>query len=367
MSIRRAGLVRVGFRRAGSGDSGGLPSPLTPDAVLFVNSAGTKATTSTQFLYKDGGFGQKQLAVLGDATALLPTDSAFLVVKKTSGAVSAIFDGGGVSPNLIQLKSGGGGTRDAISYDNPNGFQIGGAVPGFNNSGIQLDPGNPGFALTSFTSDGWLFSSNVVGPLVRLDGNNNLQMQVNGTAANPALSFLNSAGTGLFLSAANVLAVATNNAEIARFTSTGLGLQNGAVGAPSAFFVNSTTTGIYRSAANVLGIAASGTAAMTVAQNQVVIRPGTVGTPSFVLTSGDTTGLYRNAANDVAFGAGGVRQGGWTSNGMYFLNKVSFFGAAAVGQRAKTGTAPAGAAYGANEQAMLNDCFNTLLGLGVLV
>jgi hypothetical protein len=367
LSIRPVGLVRLGFRRLGSSSSGGLPyvTPLIAQAVLYVNAAGTKATTSSGLLYEDS---DGTLAVLLDGTSYTPiTDKAGLTVKKTSGAISAIFDGGGSSNNILQLRNGGGGSRDSIISTNVSGFQVGGnAAGGFDNAGVTFDPGTPGNAQITATA-GHFVVSNGSFPIVDINGTSNLQMQVDGTAANPALGFVGSAGLGLYRSAANVLSVAVSAAELARFTATGVGFPNGAVGAPAGFFINSTTTGFYRSAANTFAIAANGTAALVVSQNQVIARPGAVATPSIVLTSGDTTGLYRNAANDVAFAAGSARQGGWTSNGLYFLNKVSFFGATAVGQRAKTGTPPAGAAYTANEQALLNDCVNTLLGLGVLI
>lgn len=355
----------MGFRRLGEG-GGGLPyvSPLTPNAVLFVNAAGTKATTSTKLLYEES---ESTLAILLDGTTYSSVaDQGGLLVKKNSGAVSAIFDAGGAAPNIVQLRNGGGGARDSITSSNIGGFSVGGSTSAPSQSGITLDPGNAGSAQITATTDHFVVSPGS-GPIVDINATNNLQFQVDGTAGNPAVGFSGSTGLGLYRAGANVLGIASSGAEVARVTATGVGVVNGAVGAPALFFTNSATTGLYRSAANVVGIAANGTAAMTVAQNQVVIRPGTVGTPSFVFTSGDTTGMYRNAANDVAFAAGGVRQGGWTSSGFYFLNKASFFGVAAVGQRAKTSSgAAAGATYGANEQAMLNDVFNTLIGLGPL-
>lgn len=367
MGIRPVGLVRVGFRRAGSAAASGLPfaSPLVADAVLFVNSAGTEATTATSLLYKDPGSGAKTLAVLDDGTSLVPADNASFVVKKTSGRVSAIYDAGG-SANVIQLKGGGGLGRDSISSDSAAGFQIGGAVPGFNNSGITLDAGNPGFAAITFASDHFLFGTQAAGTILDINGTTNLQFQVDGSAANPAVGFVGSAGLGIYRAGAGILGIAAGAAEVARATTQGLGLINGAAGTPSLFFAASPTTGLYRSAANVVGIAANGTAALTIAQNQATFRPGSVGTPAIVLSGGTTTGLYQVAATDIGFSSGGVKQGGFNGNGAYFVNKVSFFGAAAVGQRAKTGTAPAGLAYTANEQAMLNDAFNTLIGLGVL-
>lgn len=155
--MRPAELQRLGLRRLGStSGSGGLPydTPLTPNAVVFINAAGTKATTSTQLLYKDPGTGSKTFAVLNDATTLQPTDDACFVVKKTSGRVTAIFDGGGFSNNLVQLKNGGGGTRDSISSDNVNGFQIGtSAAGGLDQSGITMDPGTAGNAFMTIATD----------------------------------------------------------------------------------------------------------------------------------------------------------------------------------------------------------------------
>lgn len=154
MSIRPVGLVRVGLRRLGSSSSGGLPfvSPLIANAVLYVNAAGTKATTNAGLLFEES---DGTLAVLLDGTSYTPiTDKAGLIVKKNSGSVSAILDGGGASPNLVQLRNGGGGSRDSITSSNLGGFQVGtNAGGGFNNSGITMDPGNVGFSALTLDSD----------------------------------------------------------------------------------------------------------------------------------------------------------------------------------------------------------------------
>lgn len=164
MSIRRAGTVRVGFRRLGDSGGAGLAfeAPLVPSAVLFVNSAGTKATSSTSLLYKDPGSGAKTLAVLDDGTALLPTDNASFVVKKNSGRISAIFDAGG-DHNLIELRNGGGASRDQITSSNPGGFAIGGVAVGFSNCSLGMDPGTAGNSFMTLTADQLSFQSTKAG------------------------------------------------------------------------------------------------------------------------------------------------------------------------------------------------------------
>jgi hypothetical protein len=365
VGIRPVGLVRVGFRRAGSASPSGLPfaSPLVPNAVVRIDPTGAQATTGADLLWMEA---DQALAVLTDATAYVPvTDSAGLVVKKNSGRLSVLLDAGGFAPNTVLLRNGGGGTRDTVISTNLNGLGISGGTAAASASGLTLDGGGLGNAQITATTDHFVVSTSG-GPLLDINGTNNLQFQVDGSAANPAVGFIGSAGLGIYRAGAGILGIAAGAAEVARATTQGLGLINGAVGTPSLFFTASPTTGLYRSAANVVGIAANGTAALTIAQNQATFRPGSVGTPAIVLSGGTTTGLYQVAATDIGFSSGGVKQGGFNANGCYFVNKVSFFGVAAVGQRAKTGTAPAGALYTANEQAMLNDAFNTLIGLGVL-
>ncbi len=164
MTVRELGLVRVGFRRIGAPASTGLPytSPLVPDAVVTINHAGTSATTSAALLFNPSGEGT--LALLFDGTTYSPvTDQAVLLVKKTSGVQSAIFDGGGFSENLIELRNGGGGTTDKIFSTNVNGFSVGGNVGGFNNSGITFQPGTVGNAFMTLTSDQLSFQSTRVG------------------------------------------------------------------------------------------------------------------------------------------------------------------------------------------------------------
>lgn len=154
MGLRPVGLVRLGFRRLGSRAGAGLPytAPLNPNALVYINSAGTSATTSPQLLFDPAGEGS--LAVLFDGTTYTPiTDRAALLVKKTSGIQSAIFDAGGFAANLIELRNGGGGSADAITSSNINGLQIGGNAGGFTNSGISLQPGSPGFSSITISTD----------------------------------------------------------------------------------------------------------------------------------------------------------------------------------------------------------------------
>lgn len=164
MSIRRAGFIRMGFRRLGGGaTSSGLPysSPLVPDAVVTINHSGTTATTSAALLFNPSGEGS--LAILFDGTTYNPvTDRAALLVKKTSGVQSAVFDAGG-DRNLIELRNGGGASRDIISSTNPGGFGISGAAAGFNNCSLAMDPGTPGNSFMTLTADQLSFQSTRVG------------------------------------------------------------------------------------------------------------------------------------------------------------------------------------------------------------
>jgi hypothetical protein len=154
MTVRRIRTQRVGSRRIGADSGSGLPyaTPLAANALLRVNATATQATSTAGLLYDVNGDGT--LAVLADGTSYTNvTDQAALTIKKNSGRRSLVLDAGGAAPNTVELRNGGGGTRDAITSTNVNGFQVGGNVGGFNNSGLFLDPGNPGFATITVTTD----------------------------------------------------------------------------------------------------------------------------------------------------------------------------------------------------------------------
>lgn len=81
----------------------------------------------------------------------------------------------------------------------------------------------------------------------------------NGSAADPSLSFQSDPDLGLYRESADVLAVASNGAQVGRFTTTGYQAIPGTVTTPGISFVGDGNTGIYREAADTIAFATNGT------------------------------------------------------------------------------------------------------------
>lgn len=142
---------------------------------------------------------------------------------------------------------------------------------------------------------------------------------INGTAAAPIFSFINSTSTGLYSALANQMNISIAGSEKFRFTSggqlAGVGTA-GATGTPAAptyTFTTASTTGLYSSAAGTLNITTAGVLRVTLNSTNLTstlpfIGPvGAVGAPTFAFTGSTSTGIYSSAANNLSFSANGTQ------------------------------------------------------------
>lgn len=141
-----------------------------------------------------------------------------------------------------------------------------------------------------------------------------------GSAASPSYSYLTDTNTGMYASAADSIAFATNGVARTVINNSGttinsgvLSLPTGSAAAPSLTFSGDTNTGIYRSAADTFNIATAGVSRFQIGPTGIVTIPGDLtvsGTISGTVTESDTLQSVvdrgRASSTTAAFGSGAV-------------------------------------------------------------
>lgn len=136
-----------------------------------------------------------------------------------------------------------------------------------------------------------------------------------GTVTLPGISFASNPGNGFYNIGANSYGVAVNGANIATFSTAGIGVIDGLDSAPSIRFSSHATTGFYYSSANELGVSVGGVVTLKISSTQfkpsipiVADAGGTVSSPDYQFSSGNDTdtGMYQIGDDNVGIAAGGV-------------------------------------------------------------
>lgn len=142
-----------------------------------------------------------------------------------------------------------------------------------------------------------------------------------GTAAAPSYSFVGSADTGMFLTSAGVVNISAGGASRIQVSGASIQLQlptrwssNGTAAAPALSFVNDAgnDSGIYLKGSNNIGFSAGGALIMdydTVKITKTIpIRGenGTLSSPTFAFDSEAETGMYRFGAGSVGLASSGT-------------------------------------------------------------
>lgn len=139
-----------------------------------------------------------------------------------------------------------------------------------------------------------------------------------GTAASPSLNFINSTTTGLFLSAADTLAISAAGVLRASVSSSALTstvpflAPDGSLTAPSYSFASDTNTGIISGGIDTIAFIAGGSQKGYIASTSmglvipIYATSGAATTPSYTFTFSPTTGLYLIAAGQLGFTTNGT-------------------------------------------------------------
>lgn len=154
-----------------------------------------------------------------------------------------------------------------------------------------------------------------------------------GTAAQPAFSWVGDTDSGIFRSAADTLAIATGGAQRFSVDTTEvvstLPIRGplGSAAAPTYSFDGAATTegtGMYRTGGGSLGLSVAGV--LTAAFNgngQNTLLDGTAALPAIAFISDPDTGVYRDSSNVLGFSTGGAQRMLVDSSGRLLITTTS--------------------------------------------
>lgn len=266
------------------------------------------------------------------STGLTVTSGSLSVPSGSASAVNFNATGNTVPANGMYLSAANTisfatNTTQRISIDSSGNVAITGTgtltVPGSNTSASFIPSGSsiPTNGMYLPSSDTLSFSTASTQRL-SISSTGNLTIAGTGTLTVPgttsSASFIPTGSSvptnGLYLSAVNTLAFATNSGLKATLDATGnLTVSSGSIttsaGSNTATSFIPTgasipTNGLYLSAANTLAFATNSGSRVTIdATGNLVVSGGTTSSPSFVPTGSSipTNGLYLSAANTLAF------------------------------------------------------------------
>lgn len=90
-----------------------------------------------------------------------------------------------------------------------------------------------------------------------------------GSATTPGLGFIGRSGTGLYSDTSNIVTVAANGAQCARFSETNFQIKDGTEANPGLLFIDDPDTGIRRVGANEMALVSAGADIMSVLGNRI--------------------------------------------------------------------------------------------------
>lgn len=187
----------------------------------------------------------------------------------------------------------------------------------------DLDTGifSAGANQVAFTAGG-ISALNISAGVVQIGNARSLLIQP-GSLGTLGVYFDSDSDTGFYLAGANDFRFVSNGSDAFRLTATAVEIspnrqftaQDGLSASPGISFVADPDTGIFRSAANVMALCVGGTEALIIngggantSAYPFFIQNGAAATPSLAFSSNSNTGLYRLAANTVGVAANGVRR-----------------------------------------------------------
>jgi hypothetical protein len=212
---------------------------------------------------------------------------------------TALFDGDGFTIQHGQLLGKNGtSSKPSISFTNQN------------NGGLYTT--GSGDVHLSIDGDIMTFTQSNVTSTVPVIG-------VNGTVSNPGYAFGSGSGLGMYVSAADTIAFATEGALRMSINSSGITstvpslFASGTVSAPSIAFSGDTNTGFYSVGADSLGITAGGTNIFTITTSgtttsvPIWIIAGAVDSPAYSFVGDTTTGMYMGTPGELSLSAAGTQ------------------------------------------------------------
>lgn len=126
-----------------------------------------------------------------------------------------------------------------------------------------------------------------------------------GAEGTPSFSFASDTDTGIYRSAANVLAMTAGGARCGAFYSGAFQSEFGSEAAPGIGFIGDENTGLYRKAADTIGVACGGVEIVEVAQYKVGVTATGASAARFTATAANTAGSSAYLETTVLGGSGG--------------------------------------------------------------
>lgn len=128
----------------------------------------------------------------------------------------------------------------------------------------------------------------------------------NGSAAAPAVAFVNETDTGLYLSGGDTLAFSAGG-TLRFFIDTVLNANaNGSASAPVYTWGADTDTGMYRITGNVIGFSTGGAFKVGIGSQGIGLVDGSAAGPAYTFDADTNTGIYRGGTDNMRLVTGGA-------------------------------------------------------------
>lgn len=347
--------------------SGGASAAITGGAGSMTITGGTGASRNlTLNVTNVGGGVTTGLTLTGGASPNAAFNLATTVPAGSAGGPSLNFSGSTTTglyrfgADTLGLATGGafsarlsGGTTPLLSFNGAAGVTSP-IIEGYDASSLIIQATRLGAnaGVIDFKADN---ASGNLGTLFRVNGNFGQVAAANGSASNPAYSFISSTGSGMYSphndslqfstagtklfsmttggifagGAANmtiqsgtginrtltfqttngagsaITALTLDQAQQTSFANSTYGI-TGTAATPSYNFTGSGTMGMYNVGTDTIGFASLGRLSMKVLDSAVQVQQGRVGKPSIAFTGSPTSGLYRFGPDTIGVATAGA-------------------------------------------------------------